>query len=85
MLVEAGGWDHVWFLGAAVASRLDRCFNGQMTRTRRESRIAGLVGLAGIVCWLLTLDGGVLRSDGADLALILGSPTRIARDGECHR
>ena len=61
MLVEAGGWDHGWFLGnrcAANARRLDRCFNGQMMRTRRESRIAGLVDLADIMCWLLTLDGG---------------------------
>ena len=43
-----------------------------MTRTRRESRIAGLVGFGGILCWLLTLDGGFLRSDGAGLAFLLG-------------
>lgn len=71
MLVDAGGCDHGWFLGnwcVAVARHLDRSFNGQMMRMRRESRI---VGLAGIVCWLLlTLDGGwdVLRNGGAGLA-----------------
>lgn len=72
MLVEAGGWDHVWFLGAAIASRLDRCFNGQMTRTRCESRIAGLVGLAGIVRWLLTLDGGGFAERWSGLGIDLG-------------
>ena len=53
MLMDEGGWDHGWFLGnengwVAIARRLDRCFNGQVRRMRRESRIAGLVGFPGI-------------------------------------
>ena len=53
MLIDEGGWDHGWFLGnengwVAVARPLERCFNGQIWRIRRESRIVGLAAVPGI-------------------------------------
>lgn len=85
MLVDAGGWDHGWFLGngcVAVASCLDRRFNGQTIRMRHESRVPGL---AGIVRWLLTLDGGFLQSGKvfiAGLAVILEFRSGVGRDAK---